>query len=205
MARKEGSRNREYEARRHAILVAVRERLVRPGEGRASLRDMAQAAGVSLPTLRHYFPGRDAVLLGVLALARTEGEPHLEHLARPTEPFASSVRTALDHIHYGFISGVGELHSIGLTEGLRHPAIGPGFVDAVLEPSLDALARRLGVHIAAGEMRAVDPRHAALMLIAPISLLMLHQTELDGAVGHPMDVRAFLADHAAAFVRAFQA
>ncbi len=59
------------------------------------------------------------------------------------------------------------------------------------------------LHVARGEMRAVDIRHAAVTLIAPLLLAILHQRELGGAAVRLMDFDRFLDDHAAAFVRAF--
>lgn len=203
MARSEGSRNRDYEQRRRDILVSARQRLGLPGGSRASLRELAEAAGVSLPTLRHYFPSRQALILAVLALARAEGEIHLRHLAMPDGPLESSIRSALNHVAFGFRHGVGELHTVGLTEGLRDPVLGPGFITSVLEPSIDALALRLRAHIASGEMVAADTRSAAIQLLSPIILLMLHQSELGGASSHPIDLDRFIDDQASAFVRAF--
>jgi hypothetical protein len=52
-------------------------------------------------------------------------------------------------------------------------------------------------------MRIVDTRHAALALLSPVILALLHQAELGGAKDHPLDVDRFLSDHAAAFARAY--
>lgn len=203
MARTSGSKNQNYEARRAALLATVRARLSQPDGGRASLRELAEACGVSMPTLRHYFPLREDLVLAVMAKSLAEGQPHLDHVAKPCGPFAASVREALGYIALGFSHGVGEIHTVGLTEGLRQSVIGPGFVNLVLEPSIDAVRRRLDAHVIVGDMRDVDTRHAALTLLSPVVLLMLHQGELSGSRDYPVDTNRFLDDQADAFVRAY--
>ena len=205
MGRVEGSRNRKYEEHRRALLLRVRDRLGQPGASGASLRQLADACGVSLPTLRHYFPQRQDLILAVLAENLADGRPHLAHIATAREPFAASIREALGYIAFGFDQGLGEIHTVGLTEGLRDPVVGPGFVSLVLEPSIEALQRRLDVHVAIGEMRSVDTRNAALVLLSPVVLLMLHQRELGGATIHPTDVDRFLDDQAEGFVKGYGA
>ena len=157
-----------------------------------------------MATLRHYFARREDLILAVLTEDLADAEVHLGHVATPCGPFAASIREVLSYIAFGFTRGLGEIHSIGLTEGLRTPVLGPAFVHVVLEPSIDAVRRRLDAHASVGEMRPVDTRHAALALLSPVVLLMLHQRELAGAASHPIDVEQFLADHADAFVRAYE-
>lgn len=205
MARTEGSKNQNHEIRRQALIMLARARLAQPGADRASFRDLAAACDVSVPTLRHYFPRREDLLMAVMAQNLADGEVHLAHMRVPEGTFAASVRQALGYIAFGFVHGVGEMHTVGLTEGLGHAEIGPAFVDLVLEPSIAAVRARLDVHVARGEMRAVNTTHAALALLSPVILLMLHQRELGGIDRHPADVDSFLDDHAAAFVRGYEA
>lgn len=205
MARTRGSRDRNYDERRRGLLAGARARLVQPEGSRASLRDLAEACGVTLPTLRHYFPRREDLILAVMQENLAEGQVHLDHMARPSDPFARSIRDALAYVAFGFQQGLGEIHTLGLTEGLRHGGLGPAFVELVLEPSIEAVKKRLDAHIALGEMNPADTRHAALALLSPVILAFLHQAELGGAKSHPLDVDRFLADHAEAFVRAHAA
>ena len=203
MARTRGSRDREYEDRRRKLVESARARLVQPGGSRASLRDLARACGVTLPTLRHYFPSREDLILEVMQENLAQGQIHLEHMAMPNGRFAESVREALSYTAFGFRQGLGEIHTLGLTEGLRHSDLGPAFVELVLEPSLDALQKRLSVHIERGEMRPIDSRHAALALLSPVILAFLHQAELGGSQGHPLQLDRYLSDHADGFIRGY--
>jgi AcrR family transcriptional regulator len=202
VARTRGSRDRQYDERRRDLLTKARARLVQPEGSRASLREIAEACGVTLPTLRHYFPRREDLILAVMEENLAQGRAHLAHMAEPSKSFADSVRDALAYTAFGFRQGLGEIHTLGLTEGLRHGGLGPAFVELVLEPSIAAVQERLDAHIASGEMRAGDSRHAALSLLSPVILAFLHQAELGGAKCHPLDIDRFLADHAVAFARA---
>ena len=87
---------------------------------------------------------------------------------------------------------------------LGHPRIGPRYIQAILEPTLQAVKARFAAHIAAGEMRDAGAHHAALALLAPVILALLHQGELGRAKCHPLDLEAFVEDHAAAFIRTWE-
>ena len=54
MSRTAGTRNADYEAHRQELAAAVARRMVAPGGAAASFRELAAAAGVSAPTLRHW-------------------------------------------------------------------------------------------------------------------------------------------------------
>jgi AcrR family transcriptional regulator len=205
VSRTVGARNAGHAERRAALIGRLRTRLANREIGQASLRELAASAGVSVPTLSHYFGTRQDIVAAVLAHSREEGEPHLAMAARPQGPFAQSVRQFLAYAAMGHLAGVSQLHVIGLTEGIGHAGLGPRYVEAILEPTLQAIEARLAAHVAAGEMRDVDLRHAALTLLSPLLLAQLHQGELNGSGCRPLDLDRFMEDHAAGFVRAYGA
>lgn len=200
MPRPKGSRNQDHAARRATLIAALRGRLRARGPA-PSLRELAAAAEVSVPTLRHHFGDRDgaveAVLADDLAAGSGEGGP-LAVAAAPSGPFAASVRDLLRHADAGFREGgLTEAHAAGLAEALRSERLGPRYLALALDPTLEAFAARLAEHQRRGEMRAdADPRAAALALLAPLVLARLHQDRLGGA---PLDVEAMLEQQAAAF------
>ena len=209
MVRTKGARNENHDERRAALLAALRERLRAPGPA-PSLRELARAADVTVPTLRHYFADRDGVVLAVMAeeLAGGSGPGGpLEIAATPSGPFAESVRDLLAHADAGFVhGGLTDAHAVGLVEGLRSDAIGPNYLALALDPTVDAFAERLRAHQARGEMRAdADPKAAALQLLSPLVVARLHQDRLAGAAGNPLDVSAMLDQQAEAFVRGYAA
>jgi AcrR family transcriptional regulator len=203
MPRKKGSANADFDASRRALLDRLRESLL-GDEPPSSFRTLAAAAGVTMPTLRHYFGDREGVIAAVFAECHEGGERELEVAARPTGPFRRSVHDLLRHVADGFRYGrLDRLHAVGLVEGLANERVAGAYLADVLEPTLRAAQRRLEAHIDGGEMRPADPRHAALALLGPVVLLYLHQHGLCGEAAYPIDIDAFLSGHADAFVRAY--
>lgn len=206
MARPIGAVGKAHQARRLEILSRLTERLTQTDAMHASYRELAASAGVSLSTLQHYFGRREEIVKAVLQQAQVNAAPHFERLAEPEASLEATVTAALLRLRMAFEHfGVGEIHALALVEGLRNAAIGPVTVDSVLEPSIEAMATCLKAHQERGEMRPdVAPRHAAIMLLAPPILILLHQNELHGAHKHPVELEAFLEAHASSFLRAHQ-
>jgi AcrR family transcriptional regulator len=204
MTRAKGSRNADYAQARARLVEAVRARVCEPGGAQASFRELAEVAGVSVATLRHYFGTREALLVEVMAAMHRSGLPFM-HLGA-TEVHGSlreSVTWFLGFLLQGWTRGVGAMQAFGLTAGLGHETLGPAYVQELLEPTLQVAELRLARHMAEGEMRRCDVRHAALALVSPVVLALLHQGALSGARCRPLDVPRFLEDHVDAFVRAY--
>lgn len=86
----------------------------------------------------------------------------------------------------GWTSGqAGLLHRIGLAQGLRNPGTGLDYLVELLEPTLQAVEQRLKAHVAQGEMRPAETRHAALMPLSPLVLALLHQHDLGAPAAAP--------------------
>jgi AcrR family transcriptional regulator len=166
---------------------------------------MAAAAGVSLSSLTHHFGRRDDVIRAVMEDERLHGAVPLTIMATPTGDFTRSVRDAVAHLHDGLVGyGLDNMVANGLAEGLGHPAIGPAFVTSLLEPMIGAAEQRLQTHVEAGEMRDGDTRLAALELISPVLLAVMHQRPLGGAAVRPLDMAAFCDAHAESFLRSWR-
>lgn len=204
MTRVKGSRNADYEEARARLLGAVRARLTEPGGAQASFRDLAAAAGVSVPTLRHYFGTREELLVAAMVAMHQEGLPYMHAGATaPRGPPPESLKWFLGFLVEGWSRGVGALHAFGLTAGLGHELLGPAYVRELLEPTLQVAEARLARHIAEGELRPCDVRHAALALVSPVVMALLHQGALSGASCRPLDVPHFVEEHLEAFLRAY--
>ncbi|MEO0601417.1 MAG: TetR/AcrR family transcriptional regulator [Myxococcota bacterium] len=170
----------------------------------ASLADLARAAGVSVPTLRHYFGDRRGAVVAALQQADERSQALLEELS---DPGPHALRASLNQWATRFIDGfrihgVGALFAGGLTNGLQDPVIGPAFVDHTLEPSLQLAERLLTRHRERGELDLEDAeiRGAALALVSPLALALLHQDSLSGKQCRPLDVRRFAAEHVGRFL-----
>lgn len=180
----------------------LRQRLAK--QGHPGLRELAQAAGVTIPTLKHYFTDRDGIVKGVLDAHTAFSGPHMQALRQPSGPFAKSMFEAAAYVDLGLsIPVVTELHSAGILEGLAHEEIGPYYLSTMLEPVLQGVEVRLSAHLARGEMRQTDLRSAALQLVSPIFMAHLHQRLLGGDKLRPLDFAVHRSEHVEAFVRAY--
>lgn len=206
MGRPRGSRNPRFEERRSEIARAVMHHVATPGGFRASLREMSAAAGVGQPTIRHYFGDRDGLVRAALQEMRQSGEPWLQVTRRMglELPLEESLRWFFGLFVIGWDHGAGIQISQALAAGFDDPAIGPATVDAMLEPLLQAVEERLLHYQGRGDLDpAVDLRHAALALVCPMLLGLLHQRSLGGVACRPLDLDRFSADHIARFVRGY--
>ncbi len=165
MGRPAGSHNPDFEATRARLLRGVFARLAEPDGARASFRDLAAAAGVSVATLRHYFGSREGLIQALFEQSHEAGRRYLlEVAAGPIGPVRESLAYVLDQVGAGFRAGVlDKLHAIGLSAGMMDPAIGPAYLRWILEPTIESLEARLSRHIARGELRAGDVRNMAIL------------------------------------------
>ena len=200
MPRKKGSANADFDAKKRELLRLLRS-AIHGTPPPSSLRGLAKAANVTIPTLRHYFGDREEVFAAVFADCHAGGSREIEAAATASGRFAESIRDLVRHVADGFrYGGLDRLHAVGLIEGLGDPRVAASYLAEVLEPTLRAAQSRLETHTARGEMRPMDARMASVRLISPILVLFLHQQGLGGAADYPIDMEAFLASHAEAFV-----
>jgi len=208
MSRTVGARNAQFDERRSALIAKARERLsLQTGEP-PSFRELALAAGVSVTTLRHYFGSREALIKAVFSYYLQTGQKHLDRAKAPDSAdvdLQGSLQVFLSRVVVGWTQGfVGDLHRIGLSEGLRNPRTALDYLNEVLEPTLQALEQRLQNYAAQGVILDCDTRHAALMLLLPLLLALLHQHDLGGTRCRPLAIPALIDEHVKVFVRAYR-
>jgi AcrR family transcriptional regulator len=209
LARTKGARNADYEAKRRELLGRLLPRFADRTNGRPSFRQFAAAAGVTMPTLRHYFGDRSDVVAALLEEYHRLGERRLERVAQPAGDFETSIHEFAQEVVAGMQAAngpvrLGDVFSASLAEGLMDPEIGPLSLRYILDPGVEALERRLAAHIARGEMRPSDVRAAALALMSPILLAVLHQDQMEGSGERPIALPALALEVAAAFIRAYR-
>lgn len=197
-------RSSDYETKRQALLDVLEERLVQVGP-QASLSALATAAKVSVPTLKHYFGDREKVICAVLDAGFQRGENFMA-IARTTElPFDQSIFDLLMFVQQGFKQGrLGNLHVVGLCEGLHHRTIGPHYLDKIFNPTILTTAERLKLHQSRDEMKFVDSKNAAICLTSPLIAILLHQNYLGGLKEDPVNLEQFCQAHADSFVAAYK-
>jgi AcrR family transcriptional regulator len=206
MPRTTGARAKDYDAKRADLLERVGAHLRESLPRKPGLRDLANASGVTIPTLKHYFGTRDGMVAAYFEHYGRQGTPHLAVVADGSLPFEASMRALVAYVLAGLIHArviVG--HAAGLSEAVGSQELGPAYLVHLLEPTLQAVEQRLKAHQAKGEMRACDTRIAALMLVSPLYLASLHQTSLGGCVVRPMDIEGLSSGIADAALRAYRA
>jgi AcrR family transcriptional regulator len=198
-----GTKNPGHDDKRRALAAAVIPRLLELGPA-ASLRELAAAAEASVPTMRHYFEDRDGVVVAAMGEMLRQGRPYLDGTAEPgRRGLRSSLMEMMRSILEGWRQfGVGRIYGVGLALGLHHAVLGPSYVDLLLEPLLQAVEARLGQHQRRGELGEHDVRFAALSLVSPVVLALLHQHGLGGQACRPLDMEGFVRAHVEGFVRA---
>lgn len=209
MARPAGRKNDDHDAKAGAQLQRLTESWLRLGPG-ASLRELADTAGLSPNNVRHYFGDRDALVLAMLAHLQTEGEPYMAAASEPRGKDAeSTLRLFLTDIVTAWMRfGVGRVHGVTLAEGLSgEPGAGqgPGYVQHVLEPTLQTLERLLERLVAEDQLPPVDLRVAGLALMGPLVLALLHQDNLGGVRCRPLDIPAFIDAHLRGWMQGYAA
>jgi len=202
MARPPGARNATFEQRRQELAQAAARALLRPEGGAASFRSLVAATGASASVLQHYFGAHEGLVVAAFEAAREMGASPLQVMATPGDaPLRPSMRVAAAWLVEGWRAGVGTIHAAGLVHGLGNPTLGPAYVEHLLEPALASVEARLTVHRDRGELRTdANLRYAALSFVSPLLLALLHQGELAGRIGRPLDVDAFLDAHVEGFV-----
>ncbi len=206
MGRPIGSRNQGFAERREKIAAAMSEKMMHADGARASLRELADAAEISVATLRHYFQDRDGAIRAAFEFFNREGQATLERVRAPVlGDLRRSIRIFLSEMLMGLRSGLDEMLINGVEAGVHHDSLGPCFVNEVLEPLIQALELRFERHIEHGDMSEANVRHAALFLLSPVMFALLHQDGLSGSSLRPLDVEAMLEDQADLFVRAYGA
>lgn len=205
MPRPKGARDADYSVKRSALLRKLSARLTRMDDTRPSLRQLAAAADVTVPTLRHYFGTREELVEAVLVEYRRMGDPYIKLSREPEGPLPHSVRAYLNYLmamltDFPFL---GDVFAIGFVEGMFNHRLGPVCLATLVDPMVEALELRLIAHQERGEMVDGDVRHGAMMLISPMLLGCHHQFQMYGRQLRPLELADMIESLTGAFVRAY--
>jgi AcrR family transcriptional regulator len=193
--------------KRAALLRKLSARLIQLDDTRPSLRQLAIAAGVTVPTLRHYFGDREDLVQAVLEEFFVRGERYLERGSEPYGELEHSIRAFLGMFSEVLVTGpkLGDMIAIAFLEGFYSRRLGPAALNYVIEPPLQAMESRLAAHRARGELGDVDLRCAALMLISPLVVACMHQQQMFGAQVRPLSFAPVIDAAVSSFMQAYGA
>ena len=200
MSRAPGRRNADFETSRTDILDRV-VHAVAHDPARSSFAELAEVSGVSRTTLRHYFPSRDDLLRAMLEHMRVLSDrAGAAYPVSPALPLEDALRLALRQLVFGWRVGVGALFAAGLLWGIEDDALGPVYVTNLLEPMLGRFEGHIASRLRDDGLGASDARHAALALVSPVLVALLHQDVLHGATCRPLDMDVFVEAHLQGFL-----
>lgn len=209
MPRPKGSRDADHETKRRELLRRMSIRMMRREVVRPSLRDLAGAAQVSVPTLRHYFGGRPQVVDAILAECLRLGRHGLDAQSQSDQPFAQSIQdyalALVRALQAPRDVRLGDLFAVSLAEGLLDAQVSRSALEHIVEPTLVVLETRLRHHIGRGEMIEANVRAAALMLLSPLLVACLHQEQMNGSALRPLALEELAITLGESFVRAYAA
>jgi AcrR family transcriptional regulator len=207
--RPSGSRNSDFDSKRASILSRLQDHVTQHGPAKLSMRELAQASGVQVNTLQHYFGSRDELVAEIFAQMVGRGKPYVDALVASAEK--GSAEEVLKRFLFGLIAAwqpgaLASLHTAGLVEGLSSPALGPGYVSGLLEPTLQGVEALLARLMELKKLKPItEVREAALALVCPILMALLHQKGLGGNQCRPLDLQNMARLQVVGFLRGWQA
>jgi len=203
MGRPAGQHNVDYEEKRAALAHAVYEALL--ADATISWSAMADHAGVSRPTMTHYFRNRNGAVRAALTQAASTGRRFLGHIvSMPIEDPEHTLTTLLHLIVVAWRDrGVGRLHDVGIQTGLGDPASASTYLNEILDPLTEAVQHLLQRMVDEGRLQHPEPRLGAVQLLGPVVVALLHQNGLQGRHTAPLDEEALARETALGFLRAY--
>lgn len=181
--------------RQRELLDMLSVAAVADRSGPVSLRQFAIRAGVSEPTLRHFFKDRQGVVIAILHHFARQAGPWLARSAEAGASLDASVKGYLDLALQGFDNSLFvQAHAFALVESIHDPVVGRAYLDIVVEPSLKAIETRLAPGIDPQGENPERVRHGALALYSTMLFAILHQRLLHGDEARPLAMSAFFSD-----------
>lgn len=187
MPRPAGVRNHDFAEKKADLIARLCDHALNSDLRRPALRQFAQAVGASEPTLRHYFGDRSGLIVAILEEIGARGAALWELVSQPSASVPAAVEeyyrlSEAGMRHGGFVRA----HAFGIIEGVADPAAAAAYRRCVLNPSLDALRRKLAATPGA-PAREEALEAAALALFTPLLGISLVQDLLGGARDNPTD------------------
>lgn len=183
-------RQRRKEARPHELLEAALDLFVEKGYAATRSEEVAKRAGVSKGTLYLYYPSKEELFKAVVRQSLT---PIIAAGSDIVAGFTGHTPELLVRLMVTWWTSVGATRASGifklmLAEACNFPDLTRFYLDEVVIPSRQLLARALQRGIDRGEFRALNVDEVAHALIAPVQYLVLHHHSVGACGFHEVDL-----------------
>ena len=198
---------RRKEARPGEILDAALAIFAEKGFAGARMDDIARRAGVTKGTIYLYFDSKEAVFKALVRDTIGTTLASIVENARAFEgPASELLKTALRAIgNFVCTSDRIVLPKIILAEAGNFPELAHFYRREIIDTGLGFLTSLTERGIASGEFRAVDPKHAARLCMAPILLSALWRSTFAQFDAEPYDIHGLIETHIDTLLRGLSA
>jgi AcrR family transcriptional regulator len=163
-------------ARRNQILDAATKVFAEKGVHRATIKDVARAAGIADGTIYNYFTNKDALLIGILDRIN-ESQQRAAHFAQANDSDAADfIRTYLGH-RLARLSNTGlDVFRVLVSELLINPELRETYYRQVVEPTFALADGSFAEWAAQGVTHTRDPRLANRAMAGMVLGVLLLRT-----------------------------
>jgi AcrR family transcriptional regulator len=192
-----GLRRRRPEARPQEILNAALAVFAEKGFSAARMRDVARHAGISTVTVYRYFPSKEKIFKSLVEESVGVRILYLTQMANEYEGSSSDlIRLTVRAIGTFLLSSDrAVLPKLILAETGNFPELAQFYRREVTDRGLALFEGIIRRGIIRGELRKVDPQHAAKLVVMPAMFIAIWRASLGKLDAEPYDYVAFLETH----------
>lgn len=158
-------------ARREQILNAATQVFAEKGFHRATIKDVAQAAGVADGTIYNYFQNKTALLMGLMDRLNESDTRDADLSAVQSIPMEDFTRGYLKHRFDVLESGL-QVFQVVISELLVNPELRDLYNQQIVQPSYALAEKHFQALVDAGQMKSTDIQ-VTMRLISGMAVGML--------------------------------
>ena len=165
-----GRPSRQQSAQLAERILDVAETLfLGQGFGATSIEAVAKRAGISKRTFYHRFPGKERLFEAVVRRLIERWLPPFDTTLLAPPELADALRATAEYmLRIALTPEALALHRLVIHEAQRFPGLARIMHELGAASGIERIARHLEPRIAAGELRAIDPRFAAEQFILSV-------------------------------------
>jgi len=198
---------RRKDARPPEILDAALAVFAQKGFAATRLDDVAAKAGITKGTIYLYFDSKQALFE---ALARQSVGAQIDSVTAQLAGFSGSTIDLLRFVlttmgHFAMTSDRIVLPRLVLAEAANFPELAEFWRREVIDRGIGLMGGIIQRGIERGELRAMEPQHAARLCIAPFLIIMLWRTTFAQFDEEPYDYQGLIETHLQTLLKGLEA